>query len=104
MEKMNEADIPASVVFQVMLYTVTWTTGQQFVKTMTQIGTAAFGTGYLMDEFDLMQRRPLHFAVKWPQAMQMLMLEYLATEAGSAYLENESLYDLFEFIPYHIRK
>ena len=100
-EKMKENDIPRPVVFKVMLMTATWTDGQRFVKTMEQVGQGAYGTGYLMEQFDLMQRNTLHFAVKWPQAMQMLMLNYLATDSGADYLDGESLYDLFETVPPH---
>tara|TARA_R100000951_G_C2622907_1_gene175085 strand:- start:979 stop:1227 length:249 start_codon:yes stop_codon:yes gene_type:complete len=69
-----------TAAYKALYHTATWTNGETFVATYNKMfpnsQVRELG-GYVGDQFNMMQRNPLEFALKWPDLTAALIDKYL---------------------------
>ena len=69
-----------TAAYKALYHTATWTDGETFVAAYNKLyqngGTAHELSGYVGDQFNMMQRNPLEFAMKWPALTAALIDNY----------------------------
>ena len=70
-----------TAAYKALYHTANWTDGETFVAAYNKLyqkGLKAHELGgYVDDQFNMMQRNPLAFALKWPDLTAVLMDKYL---------------------------
>jgi hypothetical protein len=65
--------------YRTLYHTATWTDGETFLDEWNHLknDSVLSLSGYVGDQFQMMQRNPLEFAIKWPALTAALMNSYL---------------------------
>lgn len=68
-----------TAAYQALYHTATWTDGETFLDEWNHLNNADWASlnGYVGDQFNMMQRNPLEFAIKWPSLTAALIENYL---------------------------
>lgn len=68
-----------TAAYKALYHTATWTDGETFLDEWNHLNNDSVQSlnGYVGDQFNMMQRNPLEFAIKWPAFTAALIENYL---------------------------
>jgi len=69
-----------TAAYKALYRTVTWTDGETFLDEWNHLNNDSVQSlnGYVGDQFNMMQRNSLEFAIKWPALTAALIDNYLS--------------------------
>ena len=68
-----------TAAYKTLYHTTNWTDGETFLYEWNHLNNDSVQSlnGYVGDQFHMMQRNPLEFAIKWPKLTAELINSYL---------------------------